>query len=70
MSDKLHLHPKFRTEGKTRATVRVFLQCSLCDADIREIKPNESVDVTVAYLCTKCDPKQRITIPNTSEDQP
>ena len=66
MTEKLTLIPTFRTEGKTRETARVFLQCSLCEADIRELKRGESVDVSIAHLCDKCDPERRIVIPNTS----
>lgn len=47
--------PKFRTEGKDRKTAKVFLQCSNCDADIREIKPNEEIQVTRGYYCETCD---------------
>ena len=48
-------HPKFRTEGKTMETAKVFLQCSNCDVDIRELKPTESINVTRAYYCDECD---------------
>lgn len=64
MKDHLPLQPKFRTEGTNRQNARVFLQFSLCDLDIREIKMDESVDVTRAHLCKKCDPSQKIVVLN------
>ncbi len=62
-TNKLELAPKFRTEGKP-PKVKVFLQCSMCDKDIREVKPNDIVDISHAHLCTTCDPEQRIRIPS------
>lgn len=46
--------PRFRTEGP-RHKARVFLQCSSCEADIRELQPKESINVTRAYYCFRCD---------------
>ena len=46
--------PKFRFT-KTLPH-KVFLQCSSCDKDIKEIKPKESIIVTRAYYCDECDP--------------
>jgi hypothetical protein len=53
--------PKFRVD-KSGAAPRVFLQCSECSEDLRELKPHESVQVTRAYYCTKCEPGNVITI--------
>lgn len=46
--------PRFRTIGPRHAA-RLFLQCSSCEVDIREIKPTEVIDVTRGYYCPKCD---------------
>lgn len=47
--------PKFRTEGTSCINTRLFLQCSNCDKDIREIFPNRSGFVIRAYYCKDCD---------------
>lgn len=52
MSD---IAPRFRLDKKVTPP-RVFLQCSKCEVDIREIKPTENIKVTRAYYCDKCDP--------------
>jgi len=49
------MQPRFRVEGKGTPNPKVILQCSKCDEDIREIKPDESIDVRRGYLCDKCD---------------
>jgi hypothetical protein len=59
--------PTFRTEGSGAQTARVFLQCSLCLVDVREITNNESVDVTVAHYCDRCDPGEVVKNPPISE---
>ena len=46
--------PRFRTIGP-RNKARLFLQCSSCEVDIREIKPAETIDVTRGYYCKDCD---------------
>jgi len=50
--------PRFRVT-KTNPP-RVFLQCSNCHEDIKEIKPKEEVNVTRAYYCTDCEPNQSV----------
>jgi hypothetical protein len=46
--------PRFRvTKEKPH---RVFLQCTACDKDIKEIKQHESINITRAYYCADCDP--------------
>lgn len=62
--------PKLRVEGTSRKNARVFLQCSECDCDIREIKPHESVSVTRAYLCKDCDDGVIRMNPPILEDKP
>lgn len=47
--------PKFRVTGKSRKDAKVFLQCSNCDKDIREIKETDEIDVRRAYYCPDCD---------------
>ncbi len=60
MADKINkieqTFPKFRTEG-TRDKPRVFLQCSNCEKDIREIGMTDQIAVDRAYYCNDCDPK-------------
>lgn len=46
--------PRFRTEGP-KHSARLFLQCSSCEVDIREIASHEVIDVTRGYYCTACD---------------
>ncbi len=46
--------PRFRVDKKAKPT-RVFLQCTKCEKDIREIRMNESIRVTRAYFCEDCD---------------
>ena len=43
--------PRFRTIGRKR----LILQCSSCEADIREIKLTDVIDVSRGYYCKKCD---------------
>jgi hypothetical protein len=47
--------PKFRVD-KSGEQPRVFVQCSECYVDLRELKPRESIDVRRAYYCAECDP--------------
>lgn len=58
------LHPKFRTEKDGRNVVHVYVQCAKCDKDIRELKPKESISVTIAHLCDECSQGGKIIIPN------
>lgn len=44
---------------------RLFLQCSDCLRDIKEIKPKESIHVTRAYYCDECDPGVIVLNPST-----
>jgi len=46
--------PRFRID-KTTTPFKVILQCSNCEADIREIGMNEEIKVTRAYYCEECD---------------
>lgn len=55
MSEDLPTQPKFRID-KSGKQPRVFVQCSKCDVDLRELKPHESIAVTRAYFCDDCDP--------------
>ena len=47
--------PSFRVD-KDANPPRVFVQCSECGVDIREMSPGESIKVTRAYYCDECDP--------------
>ena len=46
--------PKFRVDKEAKPP-KVFLQCSRCDKDIREVKMDESIDVRRAYYCKDHD---------------
>lgn len=48
-------HPSFRVD-KSGSEPRVFVRCSQCEKDIREMKPGERIDVRRAYYCDDCDP--------------
>ena len=62
MTDDRTQQPNFRvTETKPH---RVFLQCSKCLKDIKEIKPKETVDVTRAYWCDECEPNSAVIVLN------
>lgn len=61
---RLELHPEFRTERKGRH-VRLFLMCSLCKKDLRELKNKDKVDVSVLHFCDDCFPKNKPPILNT-----
>lgn len=47
--------PVFRIEGRATRNPKVILQCSSCEADIRQIKMDEEIDVRRGYYCKKCD---------------
>ena len=47
--------PTFRTQKTRAGNTRLFLQCSQCEADIKELKPTDEVDVRRAYFCKDCD---------------
>ena len=61
---KHHL-PKFRVE-KTNPP-RVFIQCSSCGIDLREMKPSEKIKVTRAYYCNNCEPGVVVLNPPSSK---
>lgn len=46
--------PRFRTYGP-KGREKVVLQCSACQVDIRELKPQESIQVDRGHYCKKCD---------------
>lgn len=46
--------PRFRTIGKGK-NVRLILQCSSCEIDIKELYLSDVIDVTRAYYCPSCD---------------
>lgn len=46
--------PRFRTIGRA-PSVRLILQCSSCEKDLRSVKDDEVIDVTRAYYCQNCD---------------
>lgn len=46
--------PNFRVEKECNPP-KVFLLCSECKKDIREIMPRERVRVNRAYYCKECD---------------
>lgn len=50
------VQPRFRVDKKQKPP-RVYIQCSRegCKADVRELKPHESVLVTRAYYCPEHD---------------
>lgn len=48
-------YPSFRVD-KEADPPRVFLRCSECEKDIRELEPGEKVKVTRGYYCEDCDP--------------
>lgn len=48
--------PRFRTEGRGLPGAKVFLQCSFCGVDIRELGRDESIRVDRGYYCEKHDP--------------
>ncbi len=50
----MNVEPRFRVEGKGRKS-RVFLDCSECSEEIRELGKHETINVTRAYYCTNCD---------------
>lgn len=56
--------PRFRVT-KTNPP-QVFLQCSGCYKDLKEIKPNGTVDVTRAYYCNDCETNQNVITLNPS----
>jgi hypothetical protein len=64
MSEKAFF-PKFRTTGD-RKNPKVFLLCSMCGRDIKEIKPNESVQIDRLHFCEEHEPKAGTVIPNDS----
>lgn len=47
--------PRFRVDRTKKKRPRVYLQCSKCEVDIREIKPADKVSVVVAHYCRDCD---------------
>ena len=47
--------PRFRVDKKAKPP-RVFLQCTKCHKDIREMKPGERISVRRAYYHDECDP--------------
>ena len=47
--------PNFRTEGTNAENARVFLCCSKCNKDIRELKKTDSIKVNRSYFCKDCD---------------
>lgn len=57
--------PNFRVD-KTSNGHRVFLLCSNCSKDVKEIKKDESVNVTRAYYCDECEPNPSVIILNPS----
>lgn len=59
--------PKFRTIGNNPKTARLILQCSSCLVDIREIKNDETIDVSRAWYCPKCDTGTIIVNPSVEE---
>ena len=58
--------PRFRVDKKA-IPAKVFLQCSRCEIDLREIKPMESITVIRAYYCDKCD--LGVIVLNTLKDE-
>lgn len=52
---ELKREPSFRVDKESNPP-RVFIRCSQCDKDIREMLPGESIRVTQAYYCEDCDP--------------
>jgi len=60
--------PKFRTEGKDKKTCKLFLQCSKCEVDIRQLKDTDVIDVRHGHYCKDCDDGSiRLNLP---EQQP
>ena len=57
--------PSFRVDKKSKPP-RVFLRCSQCDVDIRELKMSEKISVTRAYHCKDCDQGVVVLNPPTS----
>ena len=55
MNTGLKRTPVFKTKGQP-PDVRLFLHCSQCDAEMREVADDEAVDVRVAHYCKQCDP--------------
>lgn len=56
MSDRpFKSEPRFRLD-KSGGAPRVFVQCSQCAADLRQLDPGERIKVTQAYYCDACDP--------------
>ena len=47
--------PKFRVNKKVDPP-QVFLLCSECGADIRELSEHEGVDLRRGHYCKECDP--------------
>lgn len=58
--------PNFRVD-KFSKPPKVFLQCSECLKDIRQIKDTESILLTRAYHCADCDPGVITLNPPTNE---
>jgi len=52
---ELKREPKFRVDKESKPP-RVFIQCSECGVDLREMQPGERIKVTQAYYCDRCDP--------------
>ncbi len=52
---KFRQQPKFRVDKETDPP-RVFVQCSHCGTDIRELHAGERIKITQAYYCDECDP--------------
>lgn len=53
MTDTIPGTPCFRVD-KSGKRPRVFIQCSLCKDDVREMQPHEEISVRRGYLCDKC----------------
>ncbi len=53
--DNFNKVPKFGVDKSTNPPT-IFLQCSDCGTNIRQLKPKEDVKVNRAYFCDSCDP--------------
>lgn len=52
--DKIeHTLPAFRVNKEEQ---RVFVVCSKCGTDVRELLPEERISVERAHYCAACDP--------------
>ena len=47
--------PRFRVDRTKKKRPKVYLQCSNCEVDIRQIGMSESVSVLRAHYCPDCD---------------